>query len=115
MLGTLPKRDADIDEELAIQLYRIAQEAVNNAVKHAGADNIDLIFKRQQHKFLLAIVDNGCGVPPEGELEKGLGMKTMAYRADLINATLSISARARKGTRVVYRGLVDVYSNNDGR
>lgn len=80
------------DSFIVINIYRIVQEAVNNAVKHSGASAIMLRLKCAENSWLIEVIDNGKGMPPtilEGEAS-GLGMRTMHYRAMLIGARLDI-------------------------
>lgn len=90
------------DAEAAIHLYRIAQEAVNNAVKHGNAARIVMRGEVVDGMSQLVIVDDGSGIPeaPASGQGGGLGMRTMRYRADLIGASLDISTLPEGGTRV---------------
>lgn len=93
-------RIADFVTEL--NLFRIAQEAINNALKHSGATRIELQMSCPGPGLVLAIVDNGCGFKPVDDDAKmrGLGMHTMHYRASLIGARLDIASTAGQGTRI---------------
>lgn len=92
---------ADDDPLVIINLFRIAQEAVNNSVKHSGATKITLRMKSTLAKTTLEIDDNGCGINKLPESMKGgLGMRIMQYRASLLGATLRIVALPSGGTRV---------------
>jgi two-component system sensor kinase FixL len=97
----------DLDEELpplergvAIQLYRIAQEAVNNTVKHAGATHLWLEGHREKDHLVLIVRDNGVGFSADASEAGGLGLHIMPYRARMINATLRIDAAPGVGTTV---------------
>lgn len=85
-----------------INLFRITQEAVNNAVKHSGATKITLRLASTPSNLTLEISDNGCGIARHAEADsnKGLGMHTMRYRASLLGARFSISERPAGGTSV---------------
>jgi PAS domain S-box-containing protein len=92
------------DNQTATHLYRIAQEAVNNAVKHARAREIciDLLEKPGEH--VLRIADDGVGIDEQRlQASSGMGLRTMRYRADLIAATLTVEAGAEGGTVVECR------------
>lgn len=89
------------DVELATHLYRIAQEAINNAVKHADAKNIDVYCGFDPGGFYLRIVDDGIGIPGESERVAGLGIMSMSYRARMIGATVEVSQLADGGTQVL--------------
>jgi len=83
-------------------LYRIAQEAVHNAVKHSAASKITVRLVTAPDGTTLEIIDNGRGIGDQSDSEgrRGLGMHTMQYRASTINATLNIAAMTGGGTRV---------------
>jgi len=91
---------AGVDESTAYHLFRIAQEAATNAVKYSGADEINLNLLRASGKIILAINDNGVGLPGDVERSGGLGLRIMKHRADLIGATLDISTEGDSGTLV---------------
>ncbi len=82
------------DSAIANHLYRIAQEAVSNALKHAGADEIIIDLSAVEKKVYLRITDNGCGVgAKESTGSDGIGLRTMAYRASLIDGELDLHNR----------------------
>jgi signal transduction histidine kinase len=85
-------------------LYRVAQEALNNALKHAQAHNISvcLRFAPQGGDVGLEIIDDGEGFDLEAAREKGgLGLSTMEERATELGGQLSIVSRPGEGTRVL--------------
>ena len=88
--------------QVLVNLFRIAQEAVTNAVKHSGATKITLRSASTPSTLTLEIADNGCGIAEHAETDsnKGLGMHTMRYRASLLGARFSISGRPSGGTSV---------------
>ncbi|HEX5364629.1 MAG TPA: ATP-binding protein, partial [Gallionella sp.] len=88
------------DQEVATHLFRITQEAVNNAVRHGCATSIRLRMSLSPSTQVLEILDNGCGLLP-GATVTGLGLRSMRYRADLIGASMDVSALPEGGTRVV--------------
>jgi signal transduction histidine kinase len=88
------------DDDTAIQLYRIAQEAVNNAVKHAQARHIDLALTSDRRQIRLEVRDDGVGVGPDVEESSGSGLRIMRYRAGVIGGTLDIRPGAGGGTLV---------------
>jgi PAS domain S-box-containing protein len=88
-----------LDEQTAAQLYRIAQEAVNNAAKHAQASRIDLRCELRKRKLVLSVADDGIGVSETTEHD-GMGMHIMKYRAHSIGAELTVTSRPEGGTLV---------------
>jgi signal transduction histidine kinase len=92
-------KPALIDKAAAIHFYRIAQEALNNAIKHASASKIVIRFTNHGEDFELTVEDDGHGMSsssPGG----GMGLHIMDYRARAIGAELDISSRKGGGTRV---------------
>ena len=95
-----PRRVVVPDVHAATHLFRIAQEAVNNASRHARAKHIWIRLQRNRRGIRLRIEDDGCGLPAGGTAPKGLGLKIMSYRASVIGATFSIAPRQGGGTRI---------------
>jgi PAS domain S-box-containing protein len=88
------------DNTTATQLYYIAQEAINNAVKHAGAARIEVSFEKTQSSLVLAVRDNGRGIETLDN-PSGMGINIMKYRARLINSLLDVMRNEGGGTSVV--------------
>lgn len=91
------------EPEMAIHLFRIAQEAVNNAIRHGRAKRIALVMESDDKARRLIIEDDGCGIGNATGSYKGgnLGMRTMQYRADMIGASFGVSALPGGGTRIL--------------
>jgi signal transduction histidine kinase len=85
------------DTQVVLHLYRIAQEAVNNAIKHGNARNIRIQLQRSPEAIVLSVKDDGCGFSQEG-LVKGSGIKSINYRAQAINAVVEFQSRMGNGT-----------------
>jgi nitrate/nitrite-specific signal transduction histidine kinase len=82
-------------------LYRIAQEALTNALKHASASSVQVRVSAGPEGTCLEVVDDGCGFDPAGCAgQGGLGLVTMRERADELGATLTIVSAPGSGTRV---------------
>lgn len=82
-------------------LYRIAQEAIANALKHANASSIKVTLDVALEHVRLEICDDGGGVKEVGQNAPGLGLRTMQYRASMIGARFEIAPFRPKGTRVI--------------
>jgi signal transduction histidine kinase len=87
------------DAKVETQLYRIAQEAIMNAIKHADADEIGIELAEQEDELTLTVSDNGIGLPSDREHE-GLGLRLMAHGAALIGADFQARRREGGGTVV---------------
>ena len=88
------------DNILATQIFRIAQEAVNNACKHAQAKQIDVSLSPVNDGSIeLSVTDDGVGFSPEAKRD-GLGLRIMHYRARRIGGSLEVANREKGGTRV---------------
>lgn len=88
-----------LNKDVAVQLFRIAQEALNNAVKHARASSIGVALHRREGWLELAVRDDGIGLPAEGRND-GLGLHIMSYRARLIHGLFAIKPNEGGGTVV---------------
>ncbi|HWL15151.1 MAG TPA: response regulator [Opitutus sp.] len=86
------------DAVTAGHLYRIAQEAVNNALKHSDAKEIVIRLGRRRGALELSIADNGRGLA-DGE-NRGLGLQVMQHRAAMIGGELAVESKAGKGVTV---------------
>jgi len=88
------------DNAVATHLYRIAQEAVNNAVKHAAPSSLHIRLKQRPEGLRLRIEDDGTGIEPLAlEQPSGIGVRTMRYRATLIGGVIQIG-RTDTGSEV---------------
>jgi len=74
---------------MTVNLYHIVQEAVQNAVRHGKADNIQIIMKQLKNRFFVSVKDNGNGFDPL-KTSNGMGLRIMNYRAKLMGARLFI-------------------------
>lgn len=85
---------------VATQLYRIAQEAVTNAVRHSGGKHVYIELIRAGARVQLSVEDDGCGMQGSPSGHGGIGLATMRYRARLIGANLEMTAKPDNGVRV---------------
>ncbi|HJT81234.1 MAG TPA: sensor histidine kinase [Chthoniobacterales bacterium] len=88
------------DSTVATQLYRIAQEAVMNAIKHAEAKSISIALRGAGRDVTLTVQDNGVGLPTRLPEPPGLGLRLMSHGAALIGAEFNISRNPGGGTTV---------------
>ncbi len=89
------------DPLVAINLYRIAQEAITNALKYSQAGLMRINLARVDGKVRLTLSDDGIGIDPfHLELAKGLGMHSMHYRASLLGGSMEIESDAQQGTSI---------------
>ncbi|HEV2208824.1 MAG TPA: response regulator [Verrucomicrobiae bacterium] len=86
---------------VATHLYRIAQEAVSNALKHGKATEISIRLEAQPERRVLSITDNGGGLPPAPARGHGMGMHIMEYRAGMIGGALQVQNNPKNGASVV--------------
>jgi len=87
-----------ISQEANNHLYRIAQEALNNALKHSGARVVKIQLSIDRDKVSLRICDDGFGLGALVSPVRGMGMRTMRDRAAAIGGRLSISTDGQQGT-----------------
>ncbi len=85
---------------VANHLYRIAQEAVGNAVRHGEPGHIVLRLVRRGGALVLTVEDDGRGLPPDAETAGGMGLRTMRHRAGRIGGLLEVRPRPGGGTVV---------------
>ena len=88
------------DHTVAVHLYRIAQEAVSNAIKHGKARRIEISLTANGNAVILAVTDNGTGIPRKLPKRKGMGLGIMRYRAEVIGGILLVEPVSGGGTRV---------------
>ena len=103
------------DVTVATHLYRIAQEAVTNSIRHGHARQIEISLNRSGSRATLRIADNGSGLPkgplngnsleqsPNDENRKGMGLRIMQHRANAIGGEFMIDSDAQNGTTVTCR------------
>jgi signal transduction histidine kinase len=87
--------------DLETGLYRIAQEALNNALKHAQADQVTVYLRQCDHQVMLAIADDGQGFDPITAPKKGgMGLCNMHERASLLGGKLTVESQPGAGTKI---------------
>ncbi|MBW7885697.1 MAG: GAF domain-containing sensor histidine kinase, partial [Caldilineaceae bacterium] len=104
----------ELSPRLEAALYRITQEALNNALKHAGASAVTVSFHRENGQIVLEIHDNGKGFVVEGgDGQGGLGLGTMRARVEQIGGTLAIQSTPGDGTTVRVQVAFENEANDD--
>jgi signal transduction histidine kinase len=88
------------DADTATHVYRIAQEAINNAVKHSKARKINLMLTGLEGSWTMSVQDNGRGFAPSQEHDSGMGLRIMKYRSQLIGASLNVESAPHKGVSI---------------
>lgn len=89
------------DAIIATQLYRIAQEAVMNAIKHANGTSVRIRLLKNDREVTLRVDDDGIGLPARLPEPSGLGLRLMSHGAALLGADFKISRNPRGGTTVI--------------
>jgi signal transduction histidine kinase len=89
-----------IRPSVGLHLFRIAQEAINNAINHGQARQIDMDLTMDDHHICLTIRDHGNGFTMEPGSQTGMGLRTMQYRATSIGGVLKIDSKTNQGTTI---------------
>jgi signal transduction histidine kinase len=90
--------DVGLSEERELTMFRIAQEAVHNALRHADADDVELRLRRDGMRVILTIADDGAGFDVADAGRDGLGLSSMRDRAEAVGAALTIESAPGSGT-----------------
>lgn len=88
------------DAMAAAQVFRIGQEALRNALRHARAQRVVLTLGGDAEWLLLQVIDDGEGLPPEGARGAGLGLNIMKHRAEHLGTRLEVDSTPGGGTRI---------------
>jgi two-component system CheB/CheR fusion protein len=101
-----------LGDAVATHVYRIAQEAVNNAVKHAEPSAVQIRLDREHDRIVLRVTDNGSGIGLGARKNGGLGLRIMDYRARMIAGEFHIMASPAGGTIVTCRFALPTTDRN---
>jgi signal transduction histidine kinase len=88
------------DSRTASHVFRIAQEAVRNSIRHAQPTALNLSLSGENESLVLSISDNGAGLPKTARKEAGVGLRVMAHRAKLIGGDFTLESVPGKGTHI---------------
>ncbi|MEI7891508.1 MAG: sensor histidine kinase [Myxococcales bacterium] len=89
-----------VDPVVTLHLFRVAQEALANAVRHAAATQIEILLAHDPEGTRIRVDDDGVGLPADAALRGGLGLRTLRWRAVKAGGTLTVGPRPGGGTRV---------------
>ena len=92
--------DNALSNEKKLHVYRIIQELLNNAIKHAGASELDVQLTRQEKELYIKVEDNGKGFV-EGKVKKGLGLENIRSRVNMLKGDLEWDSSPERGTSVM--------------
>jgi signal transduction histidine kinase len=95
--------DCQIRADVQVALYRVAQEALNNVVKHAAATHVEIQLHGTPGSVELSITDDGVGFDPTRDRPDRQGLEIMRERAEAVGARLRVDSRQGSGTMVVVR------------
>ena len=103
--GRFEVKEDDLPEWSKIVIYRVTQEALNNALKHSGADTVRIILEKKEECIRACVKDNGCGFDPETKMKgsdpmAGYGLRAMQDRAEVVGGSFYIESHAGQGTIV---------------
>ncbi len=101
--GFVAENLADLPRAWEDEFYCIAMEALNNSLKHARASRVDVHLRGDPRGFELQVADDGCGIDPRSSRPGGMGLHTMAERAERIGGQFNIVSAPGAGTRVCVR------------
>lgn len=100
-LSIAPDNIDDVALDVKVVLYRIAQEAINNAIQHANATSADISLMSEDNTLTLCIVDNGNGFDLSDNKAGHMGLRIMQERAESIGADLTIRSTVGDGTIII--------------
>ena len=89
--------DFPLETPLKLQIFRIFQEVINNILKHANANQIDIVLRKTTRYLALSIRDNGVGFSVKEQ--KGLGLKNIDLRMSMLNGSFKFNSEIGQGTR----------------
>lgn len=92
--------EVSVPGDAAIALYRVAQEGLTNAVKHASASHIRLLLERDQNAVRLVVEDDGTGMPVFPRSKASFGLRSMRERLGAVGGSLEIDSAVPNGTRL---------------
>ncbi|MBA2290891.1 MAG: sensor histidine kinase [Gemmatimonadales bacterium] len=92
--------DVSVPGDAALALYRVAQEGLMNALKHASASHIHLLLERDSSAVRLVVLDDGTGMPAQSRAKASFGLRSMRERLGAVGGSLEIDSAIPNGTRL---------------
>lgn len=90
-----------LPRDITLSVFRVAQEALRNCVKHSGANAAQVVLEKMDTALRLSISDNGCGFDAKSpKLRQGLGFISMQERINLVDGDITIYSQPQRGTRI---------------
>jgi two-component system sensor histidine kinase UhpB len=102
-VASAPRRQRSLDPDVALCLYRVAQEALTNTARHARAGAAQVRLALTPDSAELDVVDDGQGFDPDRRDGSGLGLRSIGERVRLVNGSVTIESQPGHGTRVRVR------------
>jgi two-component system, NarL family, sensor histidine kinase DegS len=102
---SLPENFGRLEPIIEVTIFRILQEAINNAMKYANATNISVKYSEVNNKFTITVKDDGVGfnpICPKEYLGSGKGLGNMKERANLIGGALFVFSKPNIGTSIIF-------------
>jgi signal transduction histidine kinase len=91
----------DLGNTNDLYIYRIIQELINNAIKHASANRVLIQLTKTNKRVILTVEDDGKGFDPSAvENAKGIGLKNLQQRVDYLNGKMTIESKTSEGTSI---------------
>ncbi|MEO6406719.1 MAG: ATP-binding protein [Ferruginibacter sp.] len=103
----------EIDEYIAINIYRILLEIIQNTLKHSKASKLRIVIEKAPEKLTILTADNGCGFELEKHHNQSMGLDMVARRAEIIGADLNIRSTKNQGTYYNLTLHCNNYNPND--
>ncbi len=101
--ASLPEERIDMDDRQSITVFRIVQESLTNAARHAGATRVDIALGRDGNHWVAEVCDDGCGFDPAQPRRKSFGLVGMKERVTMLGGDVRIDSAPGCGTRVTLR------------
>ncbi|HEX6332847.1 MAG TPA: ATP-binding protein [Flavisolibacter sp.] len=91
-----------VDQEMSINIFRIIQEVIQNALKHAQAELMLVRIKEEQGKLHILCEDNGSGFDTEVQKSDGIGLRNIRTRIDLMGGNMQLTSQPGRGTQYIF-------------